>query len=552
MAQADAVFVNGNMRTMDPRRPHCEALAVRGGEIVAMADTATIRALVGSATRVVDLGGRPVTPGIVDSHSNLAGTGMELAHLVDVRGSVAPRVSDVVGRIRQRAERVSDPRWIQATGWSEAGLAEGRAPTRRELDEAVADRPVVLTHITGHSIVANSAALREAGVRRSVSDPPGGEIVRDAGGDLTGHLKEFPAMRLVTDHIPPWTHEQWAEAVHIGTDAYLREGITATKENYSRAEYEQLVKIYVDRLSQGTANVRSVLQCRAATREDVGWATMRREDLFVSPDPAGLQLGAIKIFIDGSLAARTAWTYDAYLPSGDTPAGTGYPALDQDAFKEMVMAAHGAGFRISVHAIGDRAVDATLDAYEHALARAPRVSHGHSIIHALLLRPQALERIRRADVVVETQPPFITFLGDAYARVIDIERLHRLIPLRSLLDAGITVGGGSDAPICPHALRHGLRAAVRRQSAGGLGDEVFGGEQSITLPEALALYTRSAAECLSLDEYIGSLQIGKGADLVVWNRDPAAAQLDELADLYALMTVVNGQIVYRSSEWQGN
>jgi hypothetical protein len=294
--------------------------------------------------------------------------------------------------------------------------------------------------------------------------------------------------------------------------------------------------------------IRSFVLCRAENTADVKYGIEHPNDFLAREADALLKLGGIKVIFDGSLVARTAWMYEDYSNDTENTAtgNRGYPALSEDTLNEIVRDAHANGFQIAVHAIGDRAIDGVLDAYEKALKAIPNPNHRHSIVHALAPRPDAVKRIRNMNVVIETQASFLYFLSDGYARAIGNKRLKHLIPLRTLLDAGITIGNGSDAPYSPHPPRYGLWAACTRRSLSGKeGEEFLGKEECISIKEALRTYTIDAAKCLKMENLIGSLEKGKLADLVVWEKDMLSIPIDEVNTLRVIMTIIDGKIAFQ-------
>jgi len=256
------------------------------------------------------------------------------------------------------------------------------------------------------------------------------------------------------------------------------------------------------------------------------------------------------MFLDVSGMGRTAWVHKDWNKNfNDKDTGNrGYPVIKLEEFRKMVKVGHKAGFQICVHAIGDRAVDETLSTYEAALAEVHRENSRHSIIHAILPTNNALQKMEKLgnNVVIETQSPFLYFIGDNYAGNFGPNRSRRLIPLKSMLKKGITVGNGSDWSVCPFPPRFGLWGAVVRKTWKGLyGLQPFGTEESITVKEALRTYTTMAARCLFMEDAIGSIEPGKYADFAVWSGDIYTVDVEALKDLTVEMTIVGQEVVYR-------
>jgi predicted amidohydrolase YtcJ len=342
--------------------------------------------------------------------------------------------------------------------------------------------------------------------------------------------------------VPPWTVEEAEAGIKKAQELFLAEGITTVKdpgaEDITLAAYKNLrtrgelkIRIYMLYTVDSLAN----------TERAIKFLTKGGDDY--------LKLGGLKIFLDGSGMGRTAWVREdwnknfAHKDKGNR----GYPVIQLEEFRKMVKTGHRAGFQIGVHAIGDRAVDEALSAYEAALAEVPRKDARHSIIHAILPTDMALEKMEKlgSSVVVETQSPFLYFIGDSYAGNFGPERSRRLIPLRSMLNRGIIVGNGSDWSVCPFPPRFGLWSAVVRKTWKGLyGLQPFGTEESITIKEALRTYTVMAAKCLFMENVIGSIEPGKYADFAVWSDDLYSVPVEDLKALRVEMTIVGSEITY--------
>jgi predicted amidohydrolase YtcJ len=533
---------------MDREDTVTEAIAIAGGKIVELGKSETLRRLAGRSTRILDLRGRLVTPGLIDSHCHFAEAGIDAAFVLDLRYPKTKNVQNILELVGKKAKRSGRGKWIIGSGWNETLLEEKRYLTRWELDSVSPDNPVLLRHVTGHCIVVNSLALRLPGISKQTPDPPSGSIERDSAGEPTGVLKEFAAMNIVLKLVPQWTIGDWINGIRHATRLWVREGVTAVKESYSRDQYRSILAAYRSLMSSRKMKIRSYLLLIAETVKDLNDAIERQHDFSTHTDDILLKLGGIKVIFDGSLVARTAWMYEEYCDAtGKTEIGNrGYPALREDEMTEIVTTSDANGFQIAVHAIGDRAIDVVLDAYEKALKTNPRPDHRHSIVHALIPKQDAVRRMSAMNLVVETQTSFLYFLADGYSRSIRADLLRRVIPIRTLLDAGITVGNGSDAPYGPYPPRYGLWAACTRRSYSGReGEEFLGKGECISIREALRTYTIDAAKCLEMEDNIGSLERGKLADLVVWEKDILSIPIDEVREVRVVMTIIDGKVAFQ-------
>jgi predicted amidohydrolase YtcJ len=548
---ADLVLVNGTVITVDPRDTLAQAVAITDGKIVAVGTSDGVRALAGAATQVIDLAGRTATPGLIDTHVHFS----EADELFSVNFSdVAIRtVADVVARVRDRAAASKPGDWILGSGWDEGKLAERRYVTAADLDAVAPNNPVWLMHTTGHYGVANSYALKLSELTRDTKDPPAGTIDRDAQGQPTGVLKEA-AMALVARHVPALTREQQRAGIVRMIEDFNKEGMTGAKDpGIGQAKWD----IYEALLREGALTVRLFALWSGARRVEDNAEVMARVRAHPRP-PASfgdglLFSGGVKMFMDGSGGARTAWMYaDWNRNSTATDTGnTGYPAMPPDAYREIVTALHGAGIHVATHAIGDRAIDWVVDTYDRVLAAKPTRGLRHAIIHDNTPTDHAIEVMARLQRIYdagypESQAVFAWWLGDNYAGNLGPARAGRLNPFHTYQTRGIRWAGGSDFNVTPFPARYGLWASVARSTLNGTyGATPFGTTESVDVRTALRSYTLWAAHQLFLDDRVGSIEIGKDADLAVWDRNPYAIPTDDLKELRCELTLLRGKIVYR-------
>jgi predicted amidohydrolase YtcJ len=378
---ADLVLINGQALTMDSADTVAQAIAITNGAIVAVGTNADVRSRIGSSTRVIDLGGRTVTPGLIDSHVHF---NMPAAGSVQLGEENIRSIKDVLERVASQVRNVQPGEWIRGAGWDEGKLAERRYITAADLDTVAPNNPVWLTQTTNHYGVANSAALKLAGIARETPDPPAGTIDRDSKGNLTGVLKES-AQQLVTSRIPPVTAGQQKQRLLQLMKEFNREGMTGAKDP---GIGDQKWNLYQEILKEGNLTVRifalwSGGRSVAATKQ-----LIERVSRLPHPPSApvdGLVIsGGVKMFMDGSGGARTAWMYDDWNKNStekDT-GNVGYPVTPPDEYRESVKLLHNAGLHVATHAIGDRAIDWVVDTYDQALAAKPTPGMRHGIIHA--------------------------------------------------------------------------------------------------------------------------------------------------------------------------
>jgi predicted amidohydrolase YtcJ len=551
--RADLVLFHGRILTLDPRDTIVQALAVRDGKIIAVGADRDILRLAGAATRRIDLRGRTATPGLIDSHAHIADGGVE--ELYHVHLSDVSTVAEAVRRVQAGLAALKPGAWLQGDGWDEGKLTERRYLSAADLDQASPDNPVWLMHTTGHYGVANSAALRLGRIDASTPNPAAGTIDRDARGKPTGVLKEA-AMNAVLDLIPPPTPEEQRKGILKSIDTLHREGITAVKDP---SITQPVWDAYVSLLNEGKlAEHICVLWYAGSTLESAQAALRTISAQPIPPQSLGdgrlLSCGA-KIFMDGSGGARTAWLLEDWNKnSTDLDTGNaGYPSTEPEEYRRMVRLFHKAGIHVGTHAVGDRAIDWVVDTYAGVLAETPTRGLRHSIIHANIPSDHAIQVMSMLQgkydaAYPETQAPFMWWLGDTYAANFGPERSHRLLPLNTFLKHGIHWGGGSDYSVTPVAARFGLWASVERETLKGTyGAHPFGTAEAVDIHAALRSYTTWAARQLFLEKRIGSLELGKDADVAVWDRDMYEIPSPELKELKCDLTILHGEVVYAAA-----
>ena len=557
----DLILASGRVLTVDANDRVAEALAVRDGVIVAVGTTAEIERLAGPDTRRIDLAGRTATPGLIDAHLHLSQGGLlRLTHL-ELSYPNVRSVADVVEAVRARRAGGDADAWILGRGWDEGKLAERRLIRAVDLDAASAGAPAWLVHTTGHYGVANSAALERAGVTRETPDPPGGVIDRDGAGKPTGVLKET-AMALVTRLVPPAGPEKMREGIAAMARELNRECMTGAKDPGLGSS----LAFNPDGAMQAWNAYRAVLADGALTvRVFALWHSPRNlEDarkLLALVEPFGkpaagdgrLVSGGIKIFADGSGAARTAWMWEDWSrdSTGVDAGNRGYPAFDAGLIRGLILFFHDAGYHVGTHAVGDRAIDWVVDSYAEALKRTPVKGLRHSVIHANIPGPRALEGMasmqREFDAgFPEPSPSFTWWIGDIYAGNFGPVRSRVLNPFATFEKLGIRWASGSDYFVTPFPARYGIWASVAREPLLGVhGGDPFGREEAASRSAALRSFTIWAARQMFMDDRVGSLEPGKRADIAVWDTDFYSAPAAAIKDASCLMTIFDGEVVHR-------
>jgi predicted amidohydrolase YtcJ len=550
---ADLVLLNGKILTVDPNDTVVEAIAVTNGKVAAVGSTGQIRSRVGERTRVIDLRGQTATPGLIDSHVHFSEAGALFT--IDLGDGTVMNIDEVKARVAARVKSVPPGEWVRGEGWDEGKLAERRHITAGDLDTVAPDNPVWLRQTTGHYGVANSYAMRLAGITRTTQAPPAGTIARNATGNPTGVLMES-AQNLVTSRIPQLTRDQQKQGLIKIIEDFNREGMTGAKDpGIDEAKWN----LYQELLTAGTLTVRVfALWAGGRSLESIKQVIPRVEQRVKPPASFGdglLFSGGVKLFMDGSGGARTAWMYqDWHKNFTEQDAGNvGYPTTPPDEYREGVALLHNAGIHVSTHAIGDRAIDWVVDTYDQVLASKPTKGLRHGIIHANTPTDHAIDVMARLERehdagFPEAQGTFLWWLGDNYAGNLGPERAPRLKPFRTYQAKGVRWAAGSDYFVAPFPARYSLWASVARKTLNGTyGVQPFGTKESVNIKIALRAQTMWAAHQMFLDDRVGSIEIGKDADVAVWDRDMYTVPTDDLRTLKCELTLLKGKVVFRDA-----
>jgi predicted amidohydrolase YtcJ len=535
--QADRVFVNGRVWTGEPGRPLVEALAVRGTTILAVGTSADIRRHVAKGTDVVDLRGRFVAPGFIDAHLHLLGGSLSLEEL---------RLDDIfdfgvlVGRVRDWAAAHSGAHWVTGEGWAYAAFPGG-LPSRAPLDAVVADRPAWLVSYDGHTGWANSMALRLAGVTRGTKDPPGGEIVRDGEGEPTGVLKEN-AMDLVGRLVPKLLPHEKERALRNGIAQAAAWGLTSVHQ--AGIGVEELEILHAALAAVPRLRVYAALDME---RDPTPQALARQEELRRRFSEGHLRVGAVKGYVDGVVEARTAAMFEPY-PGG----GTGLPNFTQEELDRTVAAYDKAGWQVMLHAIGDRAIDMALTAYERAARANGTSGRRHRVEHIEVPRLADLPRFEAGGIVASTQALF-SYPGKnhvgVYVPTLGPERARRAMPFKSIDDAGAVQAFGSDWPVFTAEVVRGIGCAVTRTTVEGTPPGGWEPSQRLTVEAALRHFTRDAAFAEHAEGEKGTLAVGLAADFVVLSQNLLAVPPGKIHGTKVLLTVLDGQDTWRAKEF---
>ncbi|MGO8787831.1 MAG: amidohydrolase [Terriglobia bacterium] len=545
---ADLVLLHGKIWTGEHASPagsnsaperFAEAVAIANGRILAVGSDAEIQVYIGRNSKVVDLKGRLAVPGLIDSHAHFVQGGFQLLS-VDLKD--ARSEEEFTRRIAEKARTLAPGRWMMGGDWDEQAWTSARLPTRQMIDAITVDHPVFLSRYDGHAVLANSLALKLAGVTRATPDPVGGIIVRDATGEPTGIFKDA-AQDLIGKVIPPPSEADMTEALRAALTEAARVGLTSVHS------------ITVDADSWNGSFTGEIQLLRRAKLE--GWLTCRMYEIVPSARweklrDAGLEhnmgddfikLGAVKAFADGSLGSATAWMYE---PFADDPANRGIPLPLMNPPAKMEALASGADqaqIQLCIHAIGDRATAEILDMYQRLGGNNPAY-HRFRIEHAQHMRPQDFARFAKLGIIASMQPYHAIDDGRWAEKRLGHDRAQWSYAWRSMLDAGAPVAFGSDWPVAPLSPILGIYAAVTRATLDGKHPDGWFPEQRLSVKEALRAYTQGSAYAAFQEDEKGSITPGKLGDVVVLSDDLFTIQPARIKDARVVMTIVGGRVVY--------
>jgi predicted amidohydrolase YtcJ len=523
---ADLVLIGGTIYTMDPLQPRAEGIAISGGRVDLLGSAVEVRRRVGERTQVIDLAGRAVTPGLVDAHCHLYGLGLALES-VSLRGVKSS--DEAVAKAAAAAAQRPRGEWITGRGWDQNLWQPAEFPSSEVLDRAISDHPVALRRIDGHALWANAEAMKRAGITAATKDPSGGKIIRDAAGKPTGVFIDN-AMDLIEAQIPQPSHEVRIRRILLAADTAAAAGLTGVHE---MGIDEDTVNAYRELAAQGKLKLRvhafldgSLLETLPSRTPDVD-----------ANGTAMFALRGVKLYADGALGSRGALLL---APYSDDPKNSGLALLTPDQLRHGVDLAVSSGWQLAVHAIGDAANRAVLDAV--AAGAGGRTDLRFRIEHAQVVAPEDIPRFAQLGVIASMQPTHATSDMPWAEQRLGPERIKGAYAWRSLKDAGARIAGGSDFPVEEVPPLLGLYAATTRQDAAGSPDGGWTPEQRLTLDEAIRLYTVEAAYASFEDGKRGVLAPGYVADLTVFDRDLLAGQA--LLGTQIDLTIVGGAIVY--------
>lgn len=530
--KADSVYFNGKIVTMDEEDTISRAVAVKFGKFIKVGKEEEVKSLIGDDTEVVDLKGKTVIPGLIDSHCHMLAVGAQRRLNVDLSEEAGVHsINDLVNKLRKRAENTPKGEWVLGYQEDDSKLEEKRHPTRWELDEASTEHPIIISTVGGHFSMANSKAFELAGVTKESEDPVGGKFDRDQKGELTGGLHEKAIDMILPEEVTIPSRKQSLQGGREILEECASVGLTCV---YDTVEKPQ-IRAALDLKNAGKLPIR--------VRMDVGI------DLFPELEKLGIYRGlgddwirvcGLKFFFDGAISARTAAVTEEYI---NKPGFYGVMATTREIATKTIMNAYKQGYRISAHANGDRAIAMYLDIMEEAQRKYPREDPRNRDIHCTVITPELVERIKDLDILPTIFGPYVYYHGDKLIPAFGEKRLERMFAARSFLDADVKIAAHSDHPCAPYPPLMAIHGLVNRRTKTG---KPIGQSQKISVKEALKLYTTYSAYQQLDEDKLGSIEEGKLADMVVLGEDILTVDPEKIKDISIERTIIEGKTVYQS------
>ncbi len=506
--KADLVLCNARAVTLDPRHLDASTIYIQGDRILKVSKLDFDRSWMSPRALVIDCAGKTVIPGFHDAHCHVAGYAESLINL-DVGPSSVRSIGDMVHKIKQAASIAPAGSWIRCTGYDEFYLSDKRHPTAHDLDRATTVRPVKLTHRSGHAHVLNTPAMAIAGITNESEEPPGGMIDRDLDtGEPDGLL--FGMGRYLANVVPPLSDSELDSAIKYAGKMLLSLGVTSVQDASPGNDLNRW-RQFLNWKKRGLFALRTMLM----------FGPEQLEILPLHDKRSGLRSGAVKIVLDevrGSL---------------NPP---------QAELNKMIAAVHDRHLQVAIHAVEEATIDAAIVALAFALEKYPLHGHRHRIEHCSICTPENAEKLAKLGAAVVTNPSFIYYSGERYLATVPTSQIKHLYALNTILQAGLKVAAGSDAPVTPPDPLKGIYSAITRKAETG---QVVLKKEAISFMDALRLYTVNAAYSCFQERQLGTIGRGKYADLVILNIDSGKVGPDEIADAKVEMTILGGKVIYR-------
>jgi predicted amidohydrolase YtcJ len=529
---ATLIVTNAVIYTVDEQHPKAEAVAVIGDRIVAVGSRAEVDSWRGPQTKIINAGGKLVVPGFNDSHLHFISGGEQL-NQVNLTDAASPQ--EFAKRIAAQVNKTRKGEWILGGRWDETKWPKPDLPTKELVDPVTGDTPIFIERYDGHLSLANSAAMRLAGINAKTPDVPGGVILRDASGNPTGIFKDA-AQNLINKTIPPMSHERRMRAARRALEHAAALGVTSVQD--MNPEFAD-VAVYSELAEKGELTTRIY-----AVPMETSWQDQAKIGVRRAWGSSYLRLGAVKGYADGSLGSRTAYMFEPFADDHGNRGLLSDEMHPPGAMRDRLMQADAAGLQLRIHAIGDRAISMILDIFTDI-----EKEHGHhdqrfTIEHAQHMAQKGFERFAKLHVIASMQPYHAIDDGRWAEKPLGPDRARYSYAWRSFLDHGVTLAFGTDWPVAPLDPILSLYAAVTRATLDGKNPDGWIGEEKITLSEALEAYTMGSAFAEFQEREKGSVTPGKLADMVVLSDNIFDLKPDAIRDVRVKTTIVGGKVVY--------
>ncbi|WP_368652432.1 amidohydrolase [Ornithinibacillus sp. 4-3] len=531
--KADTIFVNGHIMTMDMDLLDASAVVVREGVIQYVGDTEPALNWKGKNTEVVDLEGKTLMPGFIESHVHPVDYAIKLLE-IDCRATSAPSIEDVLKKIKEQTQSTPENEWIRGWGWDDSKLKEKRKITRWDLDKVSPNHPVILKRTCGHVAVANSKAFEMSGITKDTSQPKGGNIEYDQSGEMTGILEEL-AQDLLS--LPEYDYNDLKKGFELAQKDFAKWGITTV---HDMSAVQENMQLYQDLLSDDNLTVRVRPWIWALNQN--GWKGHLNQTLSLGIKSGFgndmIRIQGMKYMLDGSVGGRTAAVDQPY--EDDNHKGILYFSTDEIApyMKQAILG----DLRVAIHAIGERAIEVSIQAFEEAHKEANISNMRNRIEHCALPTEDHLKRMKELGLIAASSIGFIYHIGDSYIKNLGTERMKRVYPHRTFIDYGIVAPGNSDLPVTGGNPWTGIYGAVNRKTISG---QVSDSVQNISAYEAVKAYTVDAAYSSCEENIIGVIKASAKADLIIVSENPLEVDTEKLKDLEVEETFMNGKSIYK-------
>lgn len=526
------LFINGEIITVNDKDQIAEAVAIEDNRIIAVGTTEEILKLQDGKIKVTNLAGRTLMPGIIESHIHTTIYGTNVLS-VSCKDPSIRTIADLLQKLKEQAAVVPAGQWVRAWGFNETSIEEERFPTRQELDSISDQHPVMVVRTCGHISSVNSKGLEIGGITSDTPNPEGGEIGRGVDGEPNGRLVETAHMDVY--QVAAHTREEIRDAHKIASLHFAEKGITSIHDatGYGIRNIEALR----EDVEAGIIKQRVYAMVGALNKPDKVVQHYLEKDFQTGEGNAHFNYGPVKVFLDGSSSGPTVWTTEPYTSDSEN---YGIHYLAQEELDELFILAHKKGWQITAHAQGDAAIDQLLNTIEKAHKFYPRENARHRIEHAGLARKDQIQRMKKLGVIPTPNPVFFLEYGDGYLKNYG-ERAEAMYPLASYLENGIRATLTADCPVSDFNPMRGIYGAMTRKAPSG---QVVGETETISLLDAIRCCTINAAYAEFSEKEIGSIEVGKIADIAILNRSILTATVEEILQISVDRTIIGGETVY--------